>query len=67
MDEIRNDITLLKYIYEKTNDSDFIKHSFEIYFPIIFKYMIDHTNDIDIDSYYEFLNILEKYFNNLEN
>ena len=35
MDEIKNDINLLKYIYEKANDNDFIKHSFEIYFPII--------------------------------
>ena len=34
---------------------------FQIYFPIIFKYMID----IDIEIYYQILNILEKRFNNL--
>ena len=67
MDEIKNDITLLKYIYEKSNDSNFIQYSFQIYFPIIFKYMIDHAEDIDITFHYEILNILEKYFNNLEN
>ena len=26
MDEIKNDITLLKYIYEKANDSNFIQY-----------------------------------------
>ena len=64
MDEIKNDITLLKYIYEKANDSNFIKHSFEIYFPIIFKYILNHTDDIDIEIYYQILNILEKYLEN---
>ena len=68
MDNVKNDITLLKYIYEKSNNYDFIKYSFEIYFPKIFKYIIDNFDDlhIDIEHNYEILKILEKHFNCLE-
>ena len=49
MDDTNNNISILKYVYDETNNSDFIDHAFEIYFPKIFKYIIDNYSDLHID------------------
>ena len=68
MNDAKNNITLLKCLYDKSDDYNFIKHGFEIYFPKIFKYIIDNFDNlhIDIEDNYEILKILEKHFNCLE-